>query len=75
MARVGMNPPVSQDDLSGKLAHLGVQMTQTAMSKLESGQRYVLDYEAMALARALKVRIGWLFGEEEVTHTGSTREH
>lgn len=64
IARVSLKPPISQEDLSGRLARLGVQMTQTSLSKLESRQRYVLDYEVQALAKALKVSIEWLYGEE-----------
>ena len=52
-----MKPSVSQDDLSGKLARLGVQITQTSLSKIENCQRYVMDYEALALARALRVTL------------------
>lgn len=62
-ARLALTPAVSQDDLCGKLARLGVQMTQASISKLENGQRYVMDYEAVALGKALRVRVSWLFGE------------
>lgn len=62
-ARVALSPKVSQDDLSGKLARLGVQITQTSLSKIENRSRYVMDYEAAALAKALKVSVAWLFGE------------
>lgn len=62
-ARVAMNPPVSQDDLSGRLARKGITMTQTSISKLENRERAVLDYEAQALAKILGVSIGWLYGE------------
>ncbi len=48
---------------SGRLARLGLQITQTSLSKIESGQRYVLDYEAAGIATALRVRVAWLFGE------------
>lgn len=65
LARVSMNPPVSQDDLSGKLARLGVQITQTGISKIESRTRYVMDYEAGALAKALKVSVAWLYAETD----------
>jgi hypothetical protein len=58
-----MKPPVSQEDLSGKLARLGIQITQTSLSKLENCQRYVMDYEAAAIAKALKVSVAWLFGD------------
>ena len=60
LARLKMNPPVSQDDLSGRLARQGIQMTQTGISKLESGKRAVLDYEVVALAKVLKVDVEWL---------------
>jgi transcriptional regulator with XRE-family HTH domain len=63
LARQAMSPPVSQDDLSGKLARLGVQITQTSISKIENRNRDVMDYEAQEIAKALKVSVGWLFGE------------
>ena len=56
-------PEISQEDLCGKLARVGVQMTQTSMSKLEARKRYVMDYEVAALAKVLKVKIGWFFNE------------
>jgi len=62
-ARVALSPKVSQEDLSGKLARLGVQITQTSLSKIESKTRYVMDYEAKALAKVLKTNVAWLFGE------------
>lgn len=58
------SPPVSQEDLAGRLAAQGVTLDQAALSRVERGDRYVLDYEARAMARSLKVSIGWLFGEE-----------
>jgi transcriptional regulator with XRE-family HTH domain len=63
LARTAKKPPVSQEDLAGRLARLGVQITQTSISKIESRQRYLLDYEVAAIARALRVTVGWLFGE------------
>jgi ribosome-binding protein aMBF1 (putative translation factor) len=63
LARVAMNPRVSQDDLAGRLARLGVQVNQAVISKIESRSRIVMDYEAKALAKALKVSIAWLYGE------------
>jgi len=62
--RVLRESKVSQDDLAGKLARQGVQLTQTRLSKIESKTRYVMDYEAQALARVLKVSVGWLFGRK-----------
>jgi len=66
LARVSLlSPKVSQDDLSGKLARLGVQITQTSISKIENRSRYVMDYEASALAKALKTSVCWLYGETD----------
>lgn len=65
LARVAMKPRVSQEDLAGKLARLGIQITQTGVSKIENRSRYVMDYEASAIAKALKVSVGWLYGEND----------
>lgn len=62
-ARLAMKPAVSQEDLSGRLAARGIQITQTGISKLENRQRYVMDYEAAAIAKVLRVSVSWLFGE------------
>ena len=62
-ARLKLNPPVSQEDLAGRLAARGIQMDRSAVSRIESLTRYVMDYEAKAIARALKVSVGWLFGD------------
>ena len=47
LARRAVRPHVSQEDLSGRLAARGIQITQTGISKLENRQRYVMDYEAV----------------------------
>ena len=62
-ARLQRQPAVSQEDLAGRLASRGVVVDQTAISRIESQKRYVMDYEAVAIAKALKVTVGWLFGE------------
>lgn len=63
-ARLNAIPAISQEDLAGRLAAQGVTLDQGALSRIERGERYVLDYEAQAMARCLRVRVGWLFGEE-----------
>lgn len=62
-ARLKCNPAVSQDDLAGRLAAQGVLLDRTAISRIENQSRYTMDYEAAAIARALKVSVAWLFGE------------
>jgi hypothetical protein len=62
-ARLKCQPPVSQDDLAGKMAARGIVLDQTAISRIENQSRYLMDYEIAALARCFKVSVGWLFGE------------
>ena len=62
-ARLKRKPAVSQDDLAGRLAGQGVVMDRTAVSRIENQTRYAMDYEAAAIARAVKVSVAWLFGE------------
>jgi hypothetical protein len=61
-ARALLNPPLTQDALSGKLALVGIQLDRAAIAKVENGYRYVLDYELKALATALDVDVDWLLG-------------
>lgn len=45
------------------MAARGIQIDRTAVSRIELGERYVMDYEAAALARCLGVTVTWLFKE------------
>ena len=63
-ARLARKPVLSQDELAGKLAARGITLDQTAISRIESRDRYVMDYEAAAMARCLKVSVSWLYGEK-----------
>lgn len=51
---------MTQDQLSGKLALLGMSLDRAGISKIEIGQRSVLDYEVLGLAKALGVTAEWL---------------
>ena len=62
-ARLRAVPPVSQEDLAGRLAALGVTLDRSAISRIEAAERYVMDYVAAALASALKVSVASLYGE------------
>lgn len=64
-ARSKCKPAVSQDDLAGRLAANGILLDRSAISRIENQSRYVMDYEAVAIARALKVSIAWLFNESD----------
>lgn len=58
-----MFPLVSQEDLAGRLARRGIVMDRSAISRIENRTRYVMDYEARAIAQALKVTVAWLYSE------------
>jgi len=62
-ARKVAEPLITQTDLVARLQVLGIAIDQSGLSKLESGQRPVLDIEVVALAKALKVSVEWLLGE------------
>ncbi len=62
-ARLRCVPTVSQDDLAGRLAARGVHLDRSAVSRIESKSRYLMDYEIAAIAKCLKVSVAWLFSE------------
>ena len=64
-ARLKCEPPVSQDDLVGRLARLGILLDRSAVSRIETHDRYLMDYEIAAIAKSLRVSVGWLFGERD----------
>ena len=59
-ARNSANPPLTQEQLSKKLNKLGVSIDRAGIAKIETGIRGVLDYEVVALAKALGVKVTWL---------------
>lgn len=60
--RLKRKPPLTQDQLSGKLAGVGVSIDRAGISKIETGHRCVVDFEIRALAKALGVTADWLLG-------------
>ena len=61
-ARREAKPLLTQDDLSGRLARVGIQLDRVAIAKIENNHRRVLDYELKALATVLGVSVDWLLG-------------
>jgi hypothetical protein len=55
--RLKQKPEVTLEDLAGRLAARGVALDRSAIGRIETRNRYVLDYELKALAEALKVRV------------------
>lgn len=51
---------ISQDMLSARLQIQGIELTQKSISRIETQERVVADYELCALAAALEVDVNWL---------------
>ena len=51
---------VTQKDLSARLEVQGLSIDQAMISRIEKGERPVMDYELVAIARALKIDLGEL---------------
>jgi len=54
-------PKITQEDMVGRLARQGIQVNQSQVAKIESGDRPILDYELAAIAKALKVPVQAFF--------------
>ena len=65
-ARLNRSPKITQIDLSALLSAYGVVINQAAISKIESGDRPVFDYELKAIGEALVVDVGWLINEDKL---------
>lgn len=64
-ARMAAKQSLTQDQLSGKLASIGVSLDRVAITKIENGMRCVFDFEVCALAKVLAVDVRWLLGLEK----------
>ena len=51
---------LSQDALAAKLQLAGLSLGREAISRIETGFRFVTDYELVIFARVLDVTIEWL---------------
>lgn len=54
---------ISQDVLAAKMQVAGVGIGREAISRIETGDRFVTDYELVIFARVLGVTIEWLTGD------------
>ena len=61
-ARHQSDPPLTQDQLAGRLAREGIQLDRVALAKVEGGLRSAFDFEVKGLAAVLKVDANWLLG-------------
>ena len=57
---------LSQEQLAAKLQLAGLNITQKAVSRMETGKRVIADYELPYLADVLDITIYYLLGMEEI---------
>lgn len=55
---------IKQREFLARLQTLGLDISQTSLSRLEGQYRLVQDYEVVVIAKALEVSVGYLLGEE-----------
>ncbi len=55
---------LSQAQLAARMQTEGIPIEQDALSRIESGDRLVQDFELKALARCLRVTVDWLLTEQ-----------
>ena len=65
IARAMKNPAMNQQELLAKLQTEGIDISQSTLSKIENGDRYVKDIELKAIAKVLNVSILWLMSESD----------
>ena len=53
-----------KEDLAAKIQVEGVNMERDSISRMESGYRFVADYEILTIADILDVSVLWLLGRE-----------
>jgi transcriptional regulator with XRE-family HTH domain len=62
-----IRPPMTQLELARAVRKLGVGLDRAAIAKIETGIRGVLDYELVAIAKALRVPVAKMIGGEGKT--------
>lgn len=63
-ARLKHKPSMTQEELAAKLQLAGLDLSRTAIAKIEIGYRGVSDVELRGLARILSVSADWLLAGE-----------
>lgn len=53
---------LSQTDLCQKLQLEGVMLERDTISRMENGDRFVADFEAVTISKVLDVPVDWLLG-------------
>ena len=59
-ARNMHKPNLTHGNLAAKLDFMDIKLDRISISRIESGDIFVSDYEVVALAKALEVSLDWL---------------
>lgn len=60
---------LTQDQLAAKMQIEGIQINQKAISRIETGERVVADYELMIFSAVLRVPLAELLGIKKTAPT------
>lgn len=64
VARLSATPQITQESLATILQLNGWEIQRSGVAKIEAGIRQVTDKEVLHLAKALKVKVEWLYEED-----------
>lgn len=56
---------VTQDELAARVQIEGVTLERNSISRIESGDRFVADFELVIIAKVLSVPVLWLLGLDD----------
>lgn len=65
LARAMHAPPLSQEDLAAMMQVRSFNLSNNAISRIESGKRYVTDLELIEFSKILNVSTAWLLEETD----------
>lgn len=64
---IRINSNISQENLVRKLNLIGLNITQTALSRIENGTRELYDYELYCICKVLDIDIKLFFDKDLVS--------
>ena len=66
LGRAMHKPPLTQEELAQKIQlESGLEVTKIIISRIERGERHVIDQELRMIAKALNVSMDWLVGDTD----------
>ena len=66
LGRAMHQPPLTQEELAKKIQLTsGLEVTKIIISRIEKGERHVIDQELRMIAQSLGVSMEWLVGDTD----------